>query len=623
MPSDPVGPVVNDFCIQVATVNGSGSQTSNNVLMRTIFQMGVPTSSKNLFPSNIQGLPTWFTIRASKHGYVGRRKEVDVLVCMNPETALEDLKALPPNRICIYDAPLKLSNKRSDCMFFEIPFAKLVADLPETDGRLKRLLANMCYVGVLAQLLGLDLSEAEKALSKQLKGKAKAVALNVKALQLGVEYTRKTFPNAKPPYRIERMNATAGKILIDGNMAAAIGALMAGCSVVAWYPITPSSSLVESFIELAKKYRHDPKTGKATYAVIQAEDELASLGMVLGAGWAGARAMTSTSGPGVSLMAEFAGYGYYAEVPAVIVDVQRVGPSTGLPTRTQQADLLEVAYLSHGDTKHIVLLPGTVEECYTQMQAAFDLAERFQTPVFVLSDLDLGMNNWMANPFVYPTRKFDRGKVFNAADLEKLRAAGKKFERYRDSDGDGIPYRTLPGQCGEGGGFFTRGSGHDEAARYTERPEEYQRVMDRLAKKYETAKGFVPQPEIIGSPKAEAAIIAFGSSHAPVLEARDQLAKEGVQTEYLRLRALPFHQSVQEFIAAHPRVYVVEQNRDAQMFKLLKAELPGELCTRLRSILHYDGLPIYADAIRDAIVRMEMPSHVVSGEKGPGSRGED
>jgi len=621
MPSSAAALCVNDFSIHVATVNGSGSQTSNNVLMRTIFQMGVPVSGKNLFPSNIQGLPTWFTIRASKHGYVARRKDVDVLVCMNHETAQDDLAALPPNRICIYDAPLKLSGKRKDCTYFEIPFAKLVHEIPDTDARLKKLLANMCYVGVLIELLGLDAQEAEKALAKQLKGKAKAIGLNVKALNQGREYVRKTFPAVQAPYRIERMNATSGKIIVDGNMACATGALMAGCSVIAWYPITPSSSLVESFIDLARKYRHDPATGKATYAVIQAEDELASLGMVLSAGWAGARAMTSTSGPGISLMAEFAGFGYYAEVPAVIVDVQRAGPSTGLPTRTQQADLLQTAYLSHGDTKHIMLLPGTVEECYIMMQDAFDLAERFQTPVFVMTDLDLGMNNWMSEPFPYPRKDFDRGKVYTAAEIEKLRADGRKFERYRDLDGDGVPYRTLPGTAADGAAYFTRGSGHDEAARYTERPGAYQQVLDRLSRKFEAAREWVPKPEVKGGAVAEIGIVAFGSSHEPVLEALDLLAADGVRAAYLRLRAFPFHKSVEEFLALHQRVYVVEQNRDAQMLKLLKADLPPELCVRLRSILHYDGLPLYADVIRHGVLKMEAPQQVANAERGPGVRG--
>src|SRR3990172_5772465 len=372
---------INDFTIQVATVNGSGSQTSNNVLMRALFQMGIPVSGKNLFPSNIQGLPTWFTIRANKFGFVARRKDVDVLVCMNPETGAGDARALPPGALCVYDAPLRLGRLREDLTFFEIPFAQIVARIPDADNRLRRLLANMCYVGVLAEILGVEFPEIESAIAKAFRGKAKAVGSNVQAAKLGAEYVRAEFPAARDSgYRLERMNANAGKIILDGNTAAAIGCLMAGCAVVAWYPITPSSSLVEALIALAHKYRRDPQTGKSTCAVMQAEDELASLGIVLGAGWAGARAMTSTSGPGISLMAEFAGLGYYAEIPAVIFDIQRVGPSTGLPTRTQQADMLSTAFLSHGDTKHLMLLPSSVEECYTLAMEAFDLAEELQTP---------------------------------------------------------------------------------------------------------------------------------------------------------------------------------------------------------------------------------------------------
>ena len=598
-------PTVNDFSIQVATVNGSGSMTSNNILMRTIFQMGVPVSGKNLFPSNIQGLPTWFTIRASKDGHVARRRENEVLVCMNPETAVEDVQGLAPHRVCVYDAPLRLSKLRQDTQFFEIPFAQIVAGIPDTDMRIRKLLANMCYVGVLAEILGLDHAEIESALQRQFKGKAKAVGINLEAIKRGAGYVKEHFSDRESRYRIERMNATAGKIIIDGNAAAAMGALMAGCSVVAWYPITPSSSLVESFIDLARKYRHDPQTGQATYAVVQAEDELASLGIVLGASWAGARAMTSTSGPGISLMAEFAGLGYYAEVPAVIFDVQRVGPSTGLPTRTQQADLLEVAFLSHGDTRHIVLLPGSVEECYTLAQEAFDLAERFQTPVFVLSDLDLGMNNWMADPFPYPSRPLDRGKVLSAADLERLKADGKKFERYRDVDGDGIPFRTLPGTLADGASYFTRGSGHNEKAQYTEDHAAYVRVLDRLAKKYATAREWVPKPLLTSRPDADIGVLAFGSSDPGVREALEQLAAKGISTSYLRLRAIPFHPLVQEFVGRHKRVYVVEQNRDAQMLALLKIDLPPELTLRLRSILHYCGLPLDAKTVTDGVLAGE------------------
>jgi 2-oxoglutarate ferredoxin oxidoreductase subunit alpha len=599
-----VQPVVNDFSIQVATMNGSGSQSSNSVLMRSIFQMGIPVSGKNLFPSNIQGLPTWFTIRANKDGYTGRKKEIDILVCMNPETAVEDVQALDPGAVCIYDAPLRLNKVRNDLEFFEVPFAKLAASVPDVEAKIRKLMANMCYVGVLAQLLGIEFGEIEKALTKQFKGKAKAVSVNVLAAKAGLEFARDHLPKMER-FKLQRMDKTAGKIIIEGNMAAAIGCLFGGCTVVAWYPITPSSSLVESFIPLARKYRHDPVTGKATYAVVQAEDELASLGMVLGAGWAGARAMTSTSGPGISLMSEFTGLAYYAEIPAVIFDVQRVGPSTGLPTRTMQGDILKVAFLSHGDTRQLMLLPGSVQECCEFACESFELAEKFQTPVFVMLDLDLGMNNWMADPFPYPAHNIERGKVLNAADLEKLKAQGKTFDRYRDVDGDGIPYRTLPGTEHPMASYFTRGSGHNENALYSEKPSDYARNIDRLVKKFETAKKFVPAPVLSGEASADVGIIAYGSTDNPMKEATDQMAAQGLKVEYLRIRAFPFSDAVQKFIDRKKRVYVVEQNRDAQMLQLLKIDMTAESIVKLRSVLNYDGMPIDARTISDGILKLE------------------
>ena len=446
--------VVNDFSIQVATVNGSGSQTANLVLLRSILLMGVPVSGKNMFPSNIAGLPTWYTIRASKHGYIGRKKEVDFLVAMNPETAKEDVLTLEPGAAVVYDEPLKLNALRQDLIFYPVPFDKLVAPVCP-DAKLRRLVRNMIYDGILAKLLGIDMGLMEKALGKQLGKKAKAVTLNAGALKAGWDYAQANFTK-QDPYAIEPMNKTAGKILIEGNAAAAIGCMMAGVTVVAWYPITPSSSLCESLITYMKKYRVDKQTGKATFAIVQAEDEIASLGMVIGASWAGARSMTATAGPGISLMGEFAGLGYYAETPAVIFDVQRVGPSTGLPTRTAQGDLIQVAFLSHGDTRHPMLFPASVEESYTMAMEAFDLAEHFQTPVFVMMDLDLGMNNWMSDPFQYPTTPINRGKMLTA---EKLKELGAEWGRYKDVDGDGIPYRTIPGDGMPS--YFTRGSGHN------------------------------------------------------------------------------------------------------------------------------------------------------------------
>src|SRR5213595_1570686 len=463
--SRPASRVVNDFSIQVATVNGSGSQTANLVLLRSILLMGVPVSGKNMFPSNIAGLPTWYTIRASKRGYVARKKEIDFLVAMNPETAKEDVLTLEAGAAVVYDEPLKLNALRSDLAFYPVPFDKLVAPVCP-DAKLRRLVRNMIYDGILAKLLGIDLSLMEKALGKQLGKKAKAVTLNQGALKAGWDYAEAHFTK-QDPFAIERMNETAGKILIEGNAAAAIGCMMAGVTVVAWYPITPSSSLCESLITYMKKYRIDKETGKATFAIVQAEDEIASLGMVIGASWAGARAMTATAGPGISLMGEFAGLAYYAEAPAVIFDVQRVGPSTGLPTRTAQGDLLQAAFLSHGDTKHIMIIPSSVEECYEMALQAFDIAEQFQTPVFVMMDLDLGMNNWMSDGFKYPSKPIDRGKRLTPEILAKLGEWG----RYRDVDGDGIPYRTVPGDGMPA--YFARGSGHNAKGAYSERLDDY------------------------------------------------------------------------------------------------------------------------------------------------------
>jgi 2-oxoglutarate ferredoxin oxidoreductase subunit alpha len=590
--------VANDFSIQVATVNGSGSQTANLVLLRSILLMGVPVSGKNMFPSNIAGLPTWYTIRASKDGYVGRKKEVDFLVAMNPETAKEDVLTLEPGAAVVYDEPLRLKDVRSDLIFYPVPFDKLVAPVCP-DAKLRRLVRNMIYDGILAKLLGIELPLMEKALGKQLGKKAKAVTLNVGALKAGWDYAEANFTK-RDPYWIERMNATAGKILIEGNSAAAIGCMMAGVTVVAWYPITPSSSLCESLITYMKKYRVDKATGKATFAIVQAEDEIASLGMVIGASWAGARAMTATAGPGISLMSEFAGLSYYAEVPAVIFDVQRVGPSTGLPTRTAQGDLLSTAFLSHGDTKHIMLIPASVEEAYAMAMEAFDLAEQFQTPVFVMMDLDLGMNNWMSDGFKYPDKPINRGKLLTEETLKRLGEWG----RYKDVDGDGIPYRTVPGDSMPA--YFARGSGHNAKGQYSERPDDYVDNMDRLARKFETARKHVPKPAIDMNPKAKIGLIAYGTSEYATRESRDQLREETkVDTSYFRLRAYPFTEELTAFVDAHERVYVIEQNRDAQLLQLMKLELTPERVSKLRSVLHYNGLPIDARSITDDVLAQE------------------
>ena len=589
--------IVNDFSIQVATVNGSGSQTANLVLLRSIFQMGIPVSGKNMFPSNIAGLPTWYTVRANKAGYIARKKEVDFLVAMNAETAKEDVLSLEPGRAVLYDEPLKLNELRTDLTFYPVPFDKIVATVC-TDAKLRRLVKNMIYDGVLSHLLAIDMGEMEKALRKQFGKKVKAADLNMGALKAGAEYAAQHLTKSDP-FSVERMSKTDGMILIEGNTAAALGAMFAGVTVVAWYPITPSSSLPEALIGYMKKYRMDA-AGKATYAIIQAEDEIASIGMVLGASWAGARAMTSTSGPGISLMSEFAGLAYYAEIPGVVFDIQRVGPSTGLPTRTAQGDIASTALLSHGDTRQIMLIPSSVDECYQMAQDAFDLAERFQQLVFVMSDLDLGMNMWMSKPFTYPEKGFDRGKVL---DAEKVKALGAEWGRYKDVDRDGIPYRTLPATGMPS--YFTRGSGHNERGQYSERPDDYQNNVDRLARKQETAKQHVPAP-IVEDAQAEIGIIGYGTSHWAIEESREQLEKEaGIKTAYMRLRAYPFSQEVDAFIARYPRIYVVEQNRDAQMKMLLRVDLPAGATSHVRSVLHYNGLPVDARSLTDEILVQE------------------
>jgi 2-oxoglutarate ferredoxin oxidoreductase subunit alpha len=590
--------IVNDFSIQVATVNGSGSQTANLVLLRSIFQSGVPVSGKNMFPSNIAGLPTWYTIRANKEGYIGRKKEIDFLVAMNVETAKEDVLSLEAGAAVLYDEPLKLNALRSDLVFYPVPFDKIVTEVCK-DAKLRRLVKNMIYDGVLSKLLNIELGQMEHALKKQLGKKAKAVELNMGALTAGFGFAEQHL-HKQDPYWIEPMDKTRGMILVEGNAAAALGCMMAGVTVVAWYPITPSSSLPETLIGYMRKYRMDPETGKATFAIVQAEDEIASIGMVIGAGWAGARAMTSTAGPGISLMSEFAGLAYYAEVPGVVFDIQRVGPSTGLPTRTSQGDITFTATVSHGDTKHIMLIPASVEECYEMAMEAFDLAERFQTLVFVMSDLDLGMNTWMSDPFAYPDRPIDRGKLLDEATLARLGGWG----RYKDVDGDGIPYRTVPGDSMPP--YFARGSGHNDRGQYSERPDDYVNNMDRLGRKFQTARSHVPKPEVEHVPGAEIGIVGYGSSHWAIVESRGQLEREtGIKTSYLRLRAYPFTSELSDYVNRYERIYVVEQNRDAQMVTLMRMEMTPEQIGRLRSVRHYNGLPIDARSVTDEILVQE------------------
>ncbi len=591
--------IVNDFSIIVATVNGSGSQSANSVLLKSIFGMGIPVSGKNLFPSNIAGLPTWYTIRASKDGYVARKREIDVLVALNPETAREDMLALPAGAAAIYEENLNLKQYRDDVVCYPVPFDKITISIcPEA--KLRKLVKNMVYVGVVAQLLQIDLSVVEKSVQRQFAKKQKVFDLNFGAVKAGYDYAKATFTK-QDPYFLEPMSQTKGKIIVDGNAACGMGAVFAGVTVVAWYPITPSTSLIEATTDLLKKFRVTPE-GKATFAVVQAEDELAAIGMVLGAGWAGARAMTSTSGPGISLMAEFSGLGYYAEIPGVFFDVQRTGPSTGMPTRTSQADLLSTAFLSHGDTKQVVLLPGSVKECFELSYAAFDLAERLQTPVFVLTDLDLGMNNWMSEPFAYPDKPLDRGKVLTAEDLDRLGS----FARYRDVDGDAIGWRTLPGTNHPKAAYFTRGSGHNDEAGYTERPDEYQAVMDRLARKFENARKLVPAPVVVKDGSSRIGFLAYGSTDFALRESMDLIEKEhGMKVDYMRIRAYPFAHEIHDFVASHDRVYVVEQDRDAQLASLLKLDLPADQVVKLRSILHYNGLPIDARTISDEFATKE------------------
>src|ERR1035438_1993704 len=591
--------IVNDMSIQVATVNGSGSQSSNTVLLRAIFQMGVPVSGKNLFPSNIAGLPTWYTIRANKDGYIGRKKEIDFLVAMNAETAQDDVMSLAAGASVLYDEPLALNKLRDDLVFYSVPYDKIVATVcPEA--KLRKLVKNMVYVGVVAQLLEIEMGEVEKAIRKQFAKKVKAANLNLGAAQAGFDYA-KTNLQKRGVFYIERMDKTAGKIIIDGNSAAALGCMFAGCTVVTWYPITPSSSLVETMIEYMKEYRIGPD-GKATFAIVQAEDELAAIGMVIGAGWAGARSMTATAGPGISLMSEFSGLAYYAEIPGVIWNIQRVGPSTGLPTRTSQGDILSTAFLSHGDTKHIMLIPNSVAECFSMASDAFNLAEQFQTLVFVMSDLDLGMNNWMADPFEYPTAPIRRGKVLTAEDLEKLGS----FARYKDVDGDGVGYRTLPGTNHPNASYFTRGSGHNEKAQYTEREDDYIHNMDRLAHKFEALGKEVPAPLVRTVDNARIGFVALGTSDYAVRESCDQLKSEyDIDASYLRLRAYPFTEELKDFIRRHDRVYVVDQNRDAQLLGLMKLEFDIDLLAKLRSVRYYGGLPLDARTVTDEIVKQE------------------
>jgi 2-oxoglutarate ferredoxin oxidoreductase subunit alpha len=592
--------VVNDFSITVATVNGSGSQTSNLTILRALFKMGIPVSGKNLFPSNIQGLPTWYTIRASKDGFLARREEQEIIVALNPATFLKDLSNVCSGGAFFYADDIKLPINRSDVALYPMP-VKQLARQSEAPSNLREYIANMVYVGVIAKILNIDLGAILQALQFHFRGKQKPIDMNYHVILAAYEWASQNLEK-KDPYQFEPMDATHDYIMADGNTAAALGAIYGGVQFVAWYPITPASSLAEALNAWLPVLRKDPdEPGKNTFSVVQAEDELAAVGMAVGAGWSGLRAMTSTSGPGLSLMTEYAGLAYFSEVPVVVWDVQRVGPSTGLPTRTAQGDLSFIYFIGHGDTNSIILLPGSVNECFEFGWKAFDIAERMQSPVFVLSDLDFGMNQWMTPPFHYPDQPMDRGKVLWEEDLDKLQG---DYGRYRDVDGDGIPYRTLPGNRHPAAAYFTRGTGHDENARYSEDNVIWHDLLNRLEKKYLTARNYVPKPVIEKMAGAEIGIIAFGSSEPAIQEARVQLAQSGIPTDFMRIRAIPFTDEVGSFLTDHRVNYVFELNRDGQLNQLLILEHPNH-CHNLISIAYTDGLPPTARQVREAILTEE------------------
>lgn len=595
-----VRPVINDFSITVATVNGSGSQTSNATILRSLFKMGIPVSGKNLFPSNIQGLPTWYTIRVNKDGFLARRDEQEIMINMNPDSFTRDANSVQPGGVFIYDESIKIPITRTDLSVYPMPVKKLVA-ASGAPSNLRDYIANMVYVGVLAHLINIDMDKILAALNFHFKGKQKAIDLNYNLVVASAEWASANLTKTDP-FRVEAMDEDCSDcIMTDGNTAAALGSLYGGLQFCAWYPITPASSLAESVVEYIPMLRKDPATGKNTAAVVQAEDELAAVGMVVGAGWAGLRAMTSTSGPGLSLMAEYIGMAYFAEVPLVIWDVQRVGPSTGLPTRTAQGDLTFTYFCGHGDTQHVILLPGSVTECFEFGWKAFDLAEHLQTPIFVLTDLDFGMNQWKTLKFEYPDAPMNRGKVLWEEDLEKL--AGK-WARYRDVDGDGIPYRTVLGNRHPNASYFTRGTGHNEEARYSEAPDVWENNMLRIQKKWETAKNMVPKPRI-DSTGEKIGFIAFGSTDPAIEEARHILRSQyNTASDYMQIKAIPFTSEVDEFINSHDKVYIVELNRDGQMHQILSLAYPHK-STSLVSLAHLDGMPLTARWVVDAFLAKE------------------
>ncbi len=590
--------VVNDFSITVGTKNGSGSSTANNTILRAIFKMGIPVSGKNLFPSNIQGLPTWYTIRVNKDGFVARREAQDIVIAINPDSFARDLASVPAGGAFYYADDIKQPITRADIAIYPMPVKELVRKDPNVPSDFRDLVGNMIYVGVLAQMIGIELDKILAALTFHFKGKQKPIDMNYNAVKAGAEWAA-TNLEKKDPFYLEPMDITHGMIMSDGNTAGALGSIYGGVQFAAWYPITPATSLAESLNDYLPQLRKR-EDGKHTYAVVQAEDELSAIGMAIGAGWSGLRAMTSTSGPGLSLMTEFAGLAYYTEVPIVVWDVQRVGPSTGLPTRVSQGDLSFTAYLGHGDTEQIILLPGDVYECFEFGWKAFDIAEHMQSPVFVLSDLDMGMNQWMSKPFDYPNVPMDRGKILWEEDLEKIKS---NWGRYLDMDGDGIPYRTVPGNKHPLSAYLLRGTGHDEYARYTEDAPMWAKNMDRLKKKYETAEAIVPGPVITRTPGAKIGIIGYGSTSSAIEEARYQLEKEhGLKIDLMRVRAVPFPSEVDEFIRTHDQLFVVEMNRGGQMHKLLAISHP-ESATRLVKLAFNDGLPATASWVREGVLK--------------------
>lgn len=590
---------VNDFVVRFANVNGTGSASANNMFAKAVFRMGIPIAPKNIFPSNIQGLPTWFEIRINEKGYLGRRAGLDLLVSVNPQSMVQDIASVKPGGYFVYDNTRKLHKEflRDDIHFIGIPMMQLCMD-HYVDPRKQQLFKNIVYVGALAALLDMDVNVVKVIISEQFEKKPKLIPPNYQALQLGIDYVKENF-ECPLGIRLERRDSVGDKILIDGNTACGLGAIYAGATVAAWYPITPSTSVVKAFEKYAKKLRVDKETGHKKYAIIQAEDELAAMGMVIGATWNGARAFTATSGPGVSLMSEFIGLAYFAEIPVVLINVQRGGPSTGMPTRTQQPDILSSAYASHGDTKHVLLFPSTPTECFEHTVAAFDLADRLQTPIIVMSDLDLGMNNHLSEPLEWDDSKvYDLGKVLNAEDLEKMEVYG----RYLDVDGDGICYRTIPGTHPTKGSFFTRGTSRDEYARYTEDGSVYVRIVDRITKKWETAKDYVPKPVVrLHKKPTHYGIIFFGTTRYAALEAIELLEAEGIWLDGMRILAFPFNQMVAAFIENHEKIFVIEQNRDAQFRSLLINELEV-YPKKLIKVLNYDGMPITADTIKNQII---------------------